>query len=206
MMLRNLGKTLMIGFLGLGLSAAQGAARAPMGGGFHGGVRGGGHGFSGRVMPARSEGHSGFRSFRGVEHRGDDFDRGGNFRGNFDYDRGRRFGGFGLYNYYDPWWGGFGWGYGYPYYGALYPGYYYAPGHPTGNVKIETHMKDTRVYIDGGYAGTVKERNKFSLKPGTHQLELRAADGQTFSEQIYVVKGQTLKVKPDFSNQQQPAG
>ena len=89
-------------------------------------------------------------------------------------------------------WGGYGYGYGwwpglglyYPYYGYPYSygygwGYPYAYG-PTGSagsVKILDAPKDVSVYVDGGYAGTVGTLKKFSLRSGSHDIELRAHSG-----------------------------
>jgi len=86
------------------------------------------------------------------------------------------------------------------FWGPFYPyGYYpYPPSHMAANfgeVKIDTHQKDAAVYIDGGYAGKIKEAKKFALRPGNHDVELRDADGQTFfQEQVAVTVGQTTKL------------
>src|SRR5580692_7959181 len=55
--------------------------------------------------------------------------------------------------YYGPAYYGSGYGYGYysPYY--PYPAYGYAPRASTGNVKIDTKIKNGTIYVDGGYAG-----------------------------------------------------
>jgi hypothetical protein len=196
MILRSLGRGLMIGFVGLGLSAAQAAGRPAMGG--H--SRGDFHGFSRQTAPTRFEANRGFPAFRRVDR--DD-------HGRFGFDRGRHFGDHDFYWGYDPGWDGFGWGaglgwgYGSPYWGP-YPGYYYyAPSHPTGKVKIETSMQDAKVYVDGAFVGTVHDRSKFSLDTGIHQLELRAPNGETFDQKIDVLKGQTLIIRPDFQAQAQ---
>jgi hypothetical protein len=89
--------------------------------------------------------------------------------------------------------------YGPAYYGWYGPGWYgpgyYAPSPNVGKVKIETKMKDARVYIDEGYAGTVGELKTFPLRPGTHNIELRDPSGQSiFQEKIDVIAGKTTKV------------
>jgi hypothetical protein len=87
-----------------------------------------------------------------------------------------------------------------PFWGPFYPyGYYpYPPSYMAANfgeVKIDTHEKDAAVYIDGGYAGKIKEAKKFALRPGNHEVELRDPDGQTyFQEQVAVTVGQTTKL------------
>ena len=71
---------------------------------------------------------------------------------------------------------GFGprfWGPRWGYYGYGPTAYAYPA---TGDVKIKTHMKDAVLYVDGGYVGPVDKFKNFGLKPGTHDIELRAAD------------------------------
>lgn len=94
--------------------------------------------------------------------------------------------------------------YGGPFYGPAYygwygPGYYapYAvePAPYAGKVKFETKMKDASVYVDGGYAGTIRQLGTFPLRPGTHNLELRDPSGQTiFQERVDVLAGKTIKL------------
>jgi hypothetical protein len=91
----------------------------------------------------------------------------------------------GWYGWYGP---GAGWG---PY------GYGYAAVPNAGSVKLDTKMKDASVYVDGGYAGTVGQLKTFHLRPGSHQLELRAPDGHSFfQEQVTVIAGKTLTIHP----------
>ena len=92
----------------------------------------------------------------------------------------------------------YGW-YGPTYYGRYGPGYYgpyaVAPAPNVGKVKIETKMKDARVYVDGGYAGTVGDLKTFPLRPGTHNIELRDPSGQSiFQEKVDVLVGKTTKL------------
>jgi hypothetical protein len=94
--------------------------------------------------------------------------------------------------------------YGPGFYGPAYYGWYgpayvapYAvvPGPYVGKVKIDTKMKDAAVYVDGGYAGTVRELKTFPLRPGNHNIELRDPSGQTiFQERIDVLAGKTTKL------------
>ena len=94
--------------------------------------------------------------------------------------------------------------YGGPFYGPAYygwygPGYYapypVEPAPYAGKVKFETKMKDASVYVDGGYAGTIRQLGTFPLRPGTHNLELRDPSGQTiFQERVDVLAGKTIKL------------
>lgn len=84
----------------------------------------------------------------------------------------------------------------YDWYGpAYFPPYAVAPAPSVGKVKIETKMKNAVVYVDGGYAGTVRQLKTFPLRPGTHDIELRDPSGQTiFQERINVLAGKTIKL------------
>jgi hypothetical protein len=74
-------------------------------------------------------------------------------------------------------------------------GYAYAPN--AGSVKIDTKLKDTAVYVDGGYAGTVGQLKTFHLRTGEHNIELRNPDGHSFyQEKVTVVGGKTLTIHP----------
>ena len=88
---------------------------------------------------------------------------------------------------------GYGWGPAWysPYY---YPRPYIYPAAPRhGDVKIETHLKDASVYVDGGFAGMT---HKFSLQPGNHDVEVRNSAGQTlFHDRVHVLEGKTVEIK-----------
>jgi hypothetical protein len=98
--------------------------------------------------------------------------------------------------------GGF---YGPAYYGPAYgwygPGWgpygYYTPAPAVGSVKVDTKAKDSAVYVDNGYAGTVAQLKTFHLRPGAHDIELRTPNGQTFyQEHVTIVAGKTLTIHP----------
>ena len=83
------------------------------------------------------------------------------------------------------------WGF-YPYPYAPY-GYY---GGNYGEVKIDTHRKDLAVFIDGGFAANTKDDKKFALRPGNHDIELRAPEGRTvLRENVAVIVGKTTKLE-----------
>jgi hypothetical protein len=84
------------------------------------------------------------------------------------------------------------WDYPYPY---AYPPDYMAQNF--GYVKIKTDLKDASVYVDGGFADSVKKAKKFALRPGNHDIELRDSDGRTiFKERVAVLVGKTTEVHP----------
>ena len=102
------------------------------------------------------------------------------------------------WGWYGPGWGSYGpsWGwYGGPYWwGWGYP-YAYGPVSYVGQVKFVDVPKDSLVYVDGGYAGTVAKLKKFPLKPGNHNIELRDPSGHRFhQERIHVIPGKTLEI------------
>ena len=114
--------------------------------------------------------------------------RGGGFvgRGGF-YSGGGFYGGWGWYAPPWGWYGPYGWGWSYP--------YAYGPVGYKGDVKIVHAAKDTQVYVDGGYAGTVGYLKKFSLRPGNHDIDLRDHAGHSFhQERIDVIAGKTIEI------------
>jgi len=107
----------------------------------------------------------------------------------------QRFVGHPYVGFYGGWYGP-GWGPGY-WYGPAYWGPYAVPN--AGEVKIHTDVKDASVYVDGGLAGLAHNLKKFRLQAGTHEIELRAPNGQTFySQDVEVVAGKTTFIHADY--------
>lgn len=96
--------------------------------------------------------------------------------------------------YYRPGWYGPAW---YGWYGS--PGYaYHSEPSNTGQVKIETKAKDAMVYVDGSYAGKVKDLKTFHLQTGEHTIELRDPSGHSYyQERVNVLPDKTLKLTPE---------
>jgi hypothetical protein len=84
----------------------------------------------------------------------------------------------------------------YGWYGPAYAVPYAAvPAPNVGKVKFDTKMKDAGVFVDGGYAGTVRQLGTFPLRPGAHDIELRDPSGHTiFQEHVDVLAGKTIKL------------
>jgi hypothetical protein len=79
----------------------------------------------------------------------------------------------------------------YPYYG---PAYALEPA--KGELKIDTHLKDASVYVDGGFVGPISKFKKFDLKPGNHEIELRdASGGMIFQQRVQILLGRTTEVR-----------
>src|SRR5437773_705860 len=91
--------------------------------------------------------------------------------------------------WYRPYWG--------PYWGPGYSGFYYGNAN-SGEVKLDTKVKDAQVFIDGAYAGTTKENKSMYLRPGNYNIEIREAGRTQFAERVYVVAGKTLHLHPEL--------
>jgi PEGA domain len=92
-----------------------------------------------------------------------------------------------------PYWGGY-WG---PYgYGPYWGGYYAYPN--SGEIKLDTKVKDAQVFINGAYAGTTQEDKKLHLRPGNYNIEIREGGRTQFSEKVYVAAGKTLHLHPEL--------
>jgi hypothetical protein len=99
----------------------------------------------------------------------------------------------------------FGWGWYDPYWGAYPYGYGgYDSASATGGVKFDTKVKEAEVFIDGAYAGTVGKLKTMYLRPGSYNVEVRAAGRPQFDQKIYVVAGKTLHLNPDLHVQAHP--
>jgi hypothetical protein len=98
-------------------------------------------------------------------------------------------GGFVYGGWYGPYWG--------PYWGPAYVGPYYAYPN-SGEVKLDTKVKDAQVFIDGSYAGTTHENKTMRLRPGTYNIEIREGGQTPFSQKVYVVAGRTLHLHPEL--------
>ena len=96
--------------------------------------------------------------------------------------------------WYGPGWVWYGPGWYYPYWG---PGYVPMPS--TGNVKMDTPMKDASVYIDGAYAGLAGKLKEIPLRPGSYNIELRDPDGRTlYQQQVRVIAGKTTEIQANY--------
>jgi hypothetical protein len=99
---------------------------------------------------------------------------------------------YGYYGYY-----GAGWGptFYQPYYYGYYPRAVVAAPR-VGEVKIQTHMKDASVYVDGGFVGRTGKLKNFSLQPGNHDVEVRDLAGRMlFHDRVNVLVGRTVEIK-----------
>jgi hypothetical protein len=100
----------------------------------------------------------------------------------------RPFYGGGWYSgWYAPYWG--------PYW-APYGGIYAHPN--SGDVKLDTKVKDAQVFINGAYAGTTHDNKTMHLRPGNYNIEIREGGQTQFQQDVYVVAGKTLHLHPEL--------
>ena len=89
--------------------------------------------------------------------------------------------------WYDPFWG--------PYWGP----YAYGPAYPnSGEVKLDTKVKDAQVFINGSFAGTTHQNKSMHLRPGSYNIEIKQEGRTQFAERVYVVAGKTLHLHPEL--------
>ena len=92
-----------------------------------------------------------------------------------------------------PYWGGGYWG---PYaYGPYWGGGYYAYPY-TGEIKLDTKVKDAQVFINGAFAGTTHDAKKMHLRPGTYDIQIREGGKTQFDQKVYVAGGRTVHLHP----------
>jgi hypothetical protein len=111
--------------------------------------------------------------------------------------------------YYGPsYYGGWGryWGYSPYYYSGYYgysPSYYYggsrySGGSRAGALRVLVEPRDTRVYVDGYFAGIADDFDglfqRLHVSPGRHEISLRLDGHRTQNLKVYVPWDQTLKI------------
>jgi hypothetical protein len=113
--------------------------------------------------------------------------------------RGRFGGGF----FYGPAYPGWGW-YSPFYYGPYYGPYYGGVYQNSGEIKLDTDVKDAEVFINGAYAGTAGKLKSLRLRPNTYDLEIRAPGRTRYAERVYVLAGKTLHIRPELRVEVKP--
>ena len=91
--------------------------------------------------------------------------------------------------FYRPFWGG--------YWGPAWAGPYYAYPN-SGEVKLDTKVKDAQVFINGAYAGTTHQNKSMYLRPGSYNIEIREGGHTQYAQKVYVVAGKTLHLHPEL--------
>ena len=94
--------------------------------------------------------------------------------------------------FHSPFWGSY-WG---PYWRGYWGPAYAYPN--SGEIKLDTKVKDAQVYINGAFAGTTHDNKTMHLRPGNYNLEIREGGRTQYAEKVYVVGGKTLKIHPEL--------
>src|SRR5258708_14930725 len=86
----------------------------------------------------------------------------------------------------------------YGWYGPYYGPYSYGPYSiaNAGQVKLDTQVKEAEVFIEGSYAGKVRELKTMMMRPGSYDISVRAPGRETFEQKVYVVAGTSSNFKP----------
>jgi len=116
--------------------------------------------------------------------------------------------GYGGFPYFDLYYGSgsYGWPYYYggPYAGGYYSRYGYRGDY--GSVRVLVDPSETRVYVDGSYAGMADEYDglfqRLHVSPGRHELTLKLDGYQTHRMRVYVPYDGTLKLHHDMARGQ----
>ena len=99
--------------------------------------------------------------------------------------------------FYGPW-SAYPWyGWGYPY--GWYPPYGYGGFYADASLRLQVEPKETEVFIDGYYAGTVDDFDGFfqrlRLEPGEHEVQLYLPGHRTTQQKVYLQPTGTFRVK-----------
>jgi hypothetical protein len=107
--------------------------------------------------------------------------------------------GYGYPAYYGGYYGYYGYG---PYYGGwpyYQPGPYYGPYDLSGNLRTQVAPRQTEVFIDGYFAGTVDDFDgvfqRLHIEPGDHDVELYLAGHRSYQQRLYLQPGRTFNVR-----------
>lgn len=162
------------------------------------------HGSSGSSSTSSSSGSSSGSSHvsSGAERRHPRAGTGSGGRGYYypHYGRHPYYGGYypyysyGGYPYFDVYWGS-----GYPYYGGYgYSSHY----HSDGSVRVLVDPDQTRVYVDGYYAGVADDFDglfqRLYVAPGRHEITLKLEGYRSHRMRVYVPYDGTLKIHYDM--------
>ena len=97
--------------------------------------------------------------------------------------------------YYGGYWGPYG---GWPYYQAgPYP--YYGAYDLSGNVRTQVAPRETEVFIDGYFAGTVDDFDgvfqRLHIEPGDHDIQLYLSGHRPYQQRVYLQPGRTFSIR-----------
>jgi hypothetical protein len=94
--------------------------------------------------------------------------------------------------FYDPWYGS-----GYPHWYQPYP--YYGRYADAASLRLQVEPKETEVFIDGYWAGTVDDFDGFfqrlHLEPGEHDVELYLEGHRSLRQKVYLQPSGTFRIR-----------
>lgn len=95
---------------------------------------------------------------------------------------------------YDPWFNPYGFGYGW------YPPYAYGQAYePGASLRVQAEPRETEVFVDGYYAGSVDDFDGFfqrlHLEAGEHEVTLYLAGHRTARQSVYLQPGRTFRIR-----------
>ena len=104
------------------------------------------------------------------------------------------------YAWYDPFYYPYYPYYSYPRYYSQYPPYYYGGGFDiSGSLRLRVTPRQTQVFVDGYYAGTVDDFDgvfqRLNIEPGEHDLELYLPGHRSLQQKVYLQPGRTFNVR-----------
>ncbi len=85
---------------------------------------------------------------------------------------------------------------GYGFYGPYWGPRYFGPYDNSGSVKIDSKVYTAQVFVNGAYAGTVKDNKTMHFRQGNYNIEIRNAGQTVFSENVFVTAGKTMHISP----------
>jgi PEGA domain len=84
-----------------------------------------------------------------------------------------------------------------PYWGPYWAPYAYAYPN-TGEIKVDTKVKDAEIFVNGAFAGTTKDSKTMHLRPGSYNVEIREGGQTLYADNVYVTAGKTLHLHPEL--------
>jgi hypothetical protein len=59
-------------------------------------------------------------------------------------------------------------------------------------------VKNAEVFVNGAFAGTTHDAKSMYLRPGAYNIEIRELGTTKFVQQVYVVPGRTMHLRPQL--------
>ena len=101
--------------------------------------------------------------------------------------------------------GGYGYGYGDPWYYGGYRAYYQWPVFGggrydlSGSIRLQVAPREAEVFVDGYFAGRVDEYDgvfqRLHIEPGEHEIHVYLPGHRTFQQRVYLQPGKTFTIR-----------